>query len=57
MEIDRLCKEGRCYRCREKGHMSKDCPKKKEFKDIRSVIIPEQGEKEETDSKVEEVKE
>ena len=57
MEIDQLRKEGRCYRCKEKGHMSRDCPKRKEFKDIRSVIVAEQGEKENTDSKVEEVKE
>ena len=34
--------------------MLKDCPKRKEFKDIRSVIVTEQEEK--TDSKVEEVK-
>ncbi|SJL16884.1 uncharacterized protein ARMOST_20414 [Armillaria ostoyae] len=39
MSIDaqKLCDEGRCFRCKEKGHMSKDCPKKKEFRDIRSV--------------------
>ena len=35
--------------------MSKDCPKRKEFKDIHSVIVAKQEEK--TDSKVEEVKE
>ncbi|SJL15524.1 uncharacterized protein ARMOST_19024 [Armillaria ostoyae] len=39
MSIDaqKLRDEGRCFRCKEKGHMSKDCPKKKEFRDIRSV--------------------
>ncbi|SJL17084.1 uncharacterized protein ARMOST_20626 [Armillaria ostoyae] len=39
MSIDaqKLRNEGRCFRCKEKGHMSKDCPKKKEFRDIRSV--------------------
>ncbi|SJL04138.1 uncharacterized protein ARMOST_07498 [Armillaria ostoyae] len=39
MSIDaqKLRNEGRCFRCKEKGHMSKDCPKKKEFRDIWSV--------------------
>ncbi|SJL13675.1 uncharacterized protein ARMOST_17123 [Armillaria ostoyae] len=33
MSIDaqKLRSEGRCFRCKEKGHMSKDCPRKKEF--------------------------
>ena len=35
--------------------MSKDCLKRKEYKDIRSVVVAEQEEK--TDSKIEEVKE
>ncbi|SJL13786.1 uncharacterized protein ARMOST_17234 [Armillaria ostoyae] len=37
MSIDaqKLRSEGRCFRCKEKGHMSKDCPRKKEFRDIR----------------------
>ncbi|SJK98310.1 uncharacterized protein ARMOST_01575 [Armillaria ostoyae] len=37
MDIDtaKLRAEGKCFRCREKGHLSKDCPKKKEFRDIR----------------------
>ncbi|SJL08497.1 uncharacterized protein ARMOST_11861 [Armillaria ostoyae] len=53
MSIDaqKLRDEGRCFRCKEKGHMSKDCPKKKEFRDIRSVqVITEPA----TSSKVEE---
>ncbi|SJK98252.1 uncharacterized protein ARMOST_01513 [Armillaria ostoyae] len=52
MSIDaqKLCDEGRCFRCKEKGHMSKDCPRKKEFQDIRSVQVTEPV----TGSKVEE---
>ena len=26
-ERDRCMKEGRCLRCREKGHIAKNCPK------------------------------
>jgi hypothetical protein len=26
-EIDRLMKEGRCFRCKEKGHMKHECTK------------------------------
>ncbi|SJL01314.1 uncharacterized protein ARMOST_04634 [Armillaria ostoyae] len=53
MSIDaqKLRDEGRCFRCKEKGHMSKDCPKKKEFRDIRSVQATTEPA---TDSKVEE---
>ncbi|SJL06244.1 uncharacterized protein ARMOST_09580 [Armillaria ostoyae] len=56
MSIDaqKLRNEGRCFRCKEKGHMSKDCLKKKEFRDIRSVQVTNEPV---TDSKVEEVKE
>ncbi|PBK60278.1 hypothetical protein ARMSODRAFT_1026678 [Armillaria solidipes] len=56
MDIGQLHKKGRCFRCYEKGHLGKDCPKKQEYKDIRSVEVatPEQ---EKTESKVEEVKE
>ncbi|SJL16488.1 uncharacterized protein ARMOST_20014 [Armillaria ostoyae] len=56
MSIDaqKLHDEGRCFRCKEKGHLSKDCPKKKEFRDIRSVQATTEPA---TSSKVEEVKE
>lgn len=27
-DIDRLRREGRCFRCQEKGHMKNECPKK-----------------------------
>ncbi|SJL04184.1 uncharacterized protein ARMOST_07544 [Armillaria ostoyae] len=37
MDIGRLSKEGRCFKCQEKGHLVKDCPKKGEHKDIRSL--------------------
>ncbi|PBK65021.1 hypothetical protein ARMSODRAFT_841548, partial [Armillaria solidipes] len=42
IDVAKLMKEGKCFRCQEKGHMSKDCPKKRDFKDIRSVITAEQ---------------
>ncbi|SJL15225.1 uncharacterized protein ARMOST_18711 [Armillaria ostoyae] len=54
MSIDaqKLRDEGRCFRCKEKGHLSRDCPKKKEFWDIRSVQATTEPA---TSSKVEEV--
>src|SRR5438876_11497192 len=34
---DQLKKEGKCYECLEKGHLAKDCPKKKKKeKDMNS---------------------
>ncbi|SJL07264.1 uncharacterized protein ARMOST_10607 [Armillaria ostoyae] len=56
MSIDaqKLHDEGRCFWCKEKGHMSKDCPRKKEFWDIRSVQVTTESM---TVSKVEEVAE
>ncbi|SJL13288.1 uncharacterized protein ARMOST_16728 [Armillaria ostoyae] len=56
MSIDaqKLRNEGRCFRCKEKGHMSRDCLRKKEFRDIRSVQVTNEPV---TGSKIEEVKE
>ncbi|SJK99230.1 uncharacterized protein ARMOST_02521 [Armillaria ostoyae] len=53
MSIDaqKLRDEGKCFRCKEKGHMSRDCPRKKEFRDIRSVQVTTEPA---TSSKVEE---
>ena len=25
-DIDRLMKEGKCFRCKQRGHMKRDCP-------------------------------
>ncbi|PBK58604.1 hypothetical protein ARMSODRAFT_1028121 [Armillaria solidipes] len=43
MDIGKLRAEGRCFRCHEKRHLGKDCPKKQDYKDIHSVVAePEQ---------------
>ncbi|PBK70203.1 hypothetical protein ARMSODRAFT_974682 [Armillaria solidipes] len=58
MDISALKREGKCFRCHKKGHLSKDCPEKKDYKDIRSVYTAEQAKTEQKEeSKVEEVKE
>ncbi|SJL13526.1 uncharacterized protein ARMOST_16970 [Armillaria ostoyae] len=53
MDIGKLRAEGRYFRCHKKGHMGKDCPEKKDFRDIRSVQVTNEPVME---SKVEEVK-
>ncbi len=37
MERSKLMSEGRCFRCQKKGHLSKDCPNKKEGHQVRAV--------------------
>ncbi len=41
MQIDaqrsQLMSEGRCFRCRKKGHLLKDCPDKKEGHQVRAI--------------------
>ncbi|PBK65104.1 hypothetical protein ARMSODRAFT_1022533 [Armillaria solidipes] len=60
IDVAKLMREEKCFRCQEKGHMSKDCPKKRDFRDIRSVVTAEQEQTKEKDAssaKIEEVKE
>ncbi|SJL06537.1 uncharacterized protein ARMOST_09878 [Armillaria ostoyae] len=54
MDIGQMCAKGLCFRCHKKGHLSKDCPEKKDFRDIRSVQATQEPV---TESKIEEVKE
>ncbi len=56
MDIDRQkhLTEGRCFLCHEKGHILKDCPKKKNRQEVRAVAAVEEPLAK--DTKVEEVK-
>ncbi|SJK99621.1 uncharacterized protein ARMOST_02929 [Armillaria ostoyae] len=54
MDIGKLRSEGRCFRCKEKGHLSKDCPKKQDYRDICSVSVPTEAPLSMDSSKVEE---
>ncbi|SJK97318.1 uncharacterized protein ARMOST_00570 [Armillaria ostoyae] len=36
MDIGQMRTKGLCFRCHKQGHLSKDCPDKKDFRDIRS---------------------
>ncbi len=55
MDIDRqkIMSEGRCFRCHKKGHILKDCPKKKKM-EVCAVAVPEEALAK--DTKIEEVK-
>ncbi|PBK70289.1 hypothetical protein ARMSODRAFT_1017840 [Armillaria solidipes] len=58
MDISMLRREGKCFRCHKKGHLSKDCLDKKEYKDIRLLYTAKQAKTEEkTELKIKEVKE
>ena len=37
-ERNDLMKEGRCFNCKEAGHISKDCPKKKKRTEEKKVF-------------------
>ena len=37
-ERNDLMKEGRCFNCKEAGHISKDCPKKKKRTEEKKIF-------------------
>ncbi|SJL02936.1 uncharacterized protein ARMOST_06277 [Armillaria ostoyae] len=51
MDIGQMRAKGLCFRCHKQGHLSKDCPEKKDFRDIRSVQATNEPV---TESKIEE---
>ncbi|SJL08051.1 uncharacterized protein ARMOST_11410 [Armillaria ostoyae] len=52
MDIGQMRAKGLCFRCHKQGHLSKDCPEKKDFRDIRSVQATREPV---TESKIEEI--
>ncbi|SJL06745.1 uncharacterized protein ARMOST_10087 [Armillaria ostoyae] len=54
MDIGQMRAQGLCFRCHKKGHLSKDCLEKKDFRDIQSVQVTNELV---TESKIKEVKE
>ncbi|SJL08100.1 uncharacterized protein ARMOST_11462 [Armillaria ostoyae] len=54
MDIGELRSKGLCFCCHKKGHLSKDCPEKKDFQDIWSVQVTNEPV---TESRIEEAKE
>ncbi|PBK62296.1 hypothetical protein ARMSODRAFT_980764 [Armillaria solidipes] len=55
MDIGQMRAKGLCFRCRKHGHLSKDCPDKKQYKDVRSMVLS--AEEPPSTTKIEEVKE
>jgi hypothetical protein len=49
-EMAKLRKEGRCFRCKGKNHLAKDCPQKPQ-KVKAAIAEEEEGEKDEEDTK------
>ena len=51
-EIKQLAREGRCFNCKEKGHIGVDCPKKKTDREARiAAIAAKYNQHDETKSK------
>ncbi|PBK64750.1 hypothetical protein ARMSODRAFT_978977 [Armillaria solidipes] len=39
MDIGQMQAKGLCFRCHKHGHLSKDCPEKRQYKDVRSLVL------------------
>ncbi len=61
MQIDaqrkKLMDEGRCFRCQKKGHLLKDCPEKTTGHQVRAIEAAPMALPQDSQSKIEEVKE